>query len=54
MTNEQYETLLGELANSLKKKDETIKIQSWQIEELKGKLEEAEALLPKKTTLEIR
>lgn len=42
MTQEQYETLLGELANSLKKKDETIKLQGWQIEDLKAKLKEAE------------
>ena len=34
MTNEQYETLLGELANALKDKNRTIKLQGWQIEDL--------------------
>lgn len=53
MTNEQYETLLGELANVLKEKDQKIKLQDWQIEDLKKKLEKAEAYLPTKRTLEI-
>lgn len=54
MTNEQYETLLGELANVLKEKDQKIKLQDWQIEDLKKRLEKAEAYLPTKRTLEIR
>lgn len=54
MTNEQYETLLGELANVLKEKDQKIKLQDWQIEDLKAKLEKAEAYIPTKQTLEIR
>lgn len=53
MTNEQYETLLGELANVLKEKDQKIKLQGWQIEDLKAKLEKAEAYIPTRYMLEI-
>jgi hypothetical protein len=47
MTIEQYETLLGELANIIKSKESTIKLQEWQIEDLKKKLENAEVYKPK-------
>lgn len=42
MTKEQYETLLGVLADALKAKDGTISLQEWQINDLKKKLAEAE------------
>ena len=54
MTKEQYETILGLLAEKIKAQGEEIALQKWQIESLKEQLKEAEALLPKKTTLEIR
>ena len=54
MTNEQYETILGVLAEKIKEQGEEIALQKWQIESLQKQLKEAEALLPKKTTLEIR
>lgn len=54
MTNEQYETIIGILADKIKEQDNKIAVQEWQIESLEKKLQEAEVLLPKKQTLEIR
>ena len=54
ITKEQYEILLSALADKLKEKDNEIFLQQAEISVLKNKLKEAEALLPKKTTLEIR
>lgn len=53
MTNEQYETIIGILADKIKAQGEEISLQKWQIESLKKQLEQAEALLPSKTTQKI-
>ena len=50
MTKEQYETIIGELADKIKAQGEEITLQKWQIESLQKELERAEALLPSKTT----
>lgn len=42
MEKDKYEILLSELAEVLKKKNETIMFQSYEIESLKKKLEAAE------------
>lgn len=42
MEKEKYEILLAELAEVLKKKNETITLQGYEIESLKQKLELAE------------
>lgn len=42
MEKDKYEILLSELAEVLKKKNETIMFQSYEIESLKKKLEDAE------------
>lgn len=39
---EKYDILLGELAEKLKEKNDTISLQNWEIESLKKKLKEAE------------
>lgn len=54
MTNEQFETIIGLLADKIKAQNEEITLQKWQIERLEKQVKEAEALLPTKTTLEIR
>lgn len=55
---EKYEVLLGELAEKLKEKNDTISLLNWQIADLKKKLAEAEYFLdptPEKAKkLEIR
>ena len=53
MTNEQYEILLGALADKIKAQGEEITLQKWHIERLEIQVQEAEALLPKKETQEI-
>lgn len=50
MEKEQYELILGLLADKIKEQDKTIGIQDWQIRSLTKQLEEAEALLLKKET----
>lgn len=50
MTKEQYELILGLLADKIKEQDKTIGIQDWQIRSLTKQLEEAGALLLKKET----
>ena len=54
MTKEQYETIIGVLTDKIKAQGEEITLQKWHIERLEKQVEEAEALLPTKTTLEIR
>lgn len=55
---ERYEVLLSELAEILKAKNETISMQSWQIDNLKTQLKEAEFHLnphgKKPVSLEVR
>lgn len=50
MTKEQYEVILGLLADKIKEQEKTIGLQKWQIERLEKDLQEAEALLLKKET----
>ena len=50
MTNEQYEIVIGLLANKIKEQEKTISLQEWQISRLDKELKEAEALLLKKET----
>lgn len=50
MEKEQYELILGLLADKIKEQDKTIGIQDWQIRSLTKQLEEAKALLLKKET----
>ena len=45
MKQDQYEIILGVLAEKLKEKDDTITLQKWQIEELEKKLQVAEYYL---------
>ena len=45
MKQEQFEILLGVLAEKLQEKDETITLQKWQIEDLEKKLQVAEYYL---------
>lgn len=52
--NETYQILMDELAELLKSKNAEIRLLKWQVEDLKAKLEKAEAHLPSKQTLEIR
>ena len=54
MTPAQYETIIGVLADKIEAQNEKITLQKWQIERLEKQVQEAEALLPTKTTLEIR
>lgn len=42
MTNEQYETIIGLLADKIKAQGEEITLQKWQIESLQKQLKEAE------------
>lgn len=43
MTDKQrYEVILGELAEAIKRKDDVIALQSWQMRDLKNKLAIAE------------
>ena len=51
---ETYKILMNELAELLKSKNNEIRLLKWQVEDLKAKLEIAEAHLPTKQTLEIR
>lgn len=44
MTNEQYEVILGLLADKIKDQEKTIALQNWQIERLDKELKETEAL----------
>ena len=53
MTAEQYEIIIGVLADKIKTQGEEITLQKWQIERLEKQVEEAEALLPSKTTQQI-
>lgn len=50
MIKEQYEVILGLLADKIKEQENTINLQKWQIEKLDKELQEAEALLLKKET----
>ena len=52
LTAEQYEIILGALADKIKAQGEEITLQKWHIERLEKQVQEAEALLPTKTTLE--
>jgi hypothetical protein len=54
MEAEQYEFIIGILSDKIKAQEKEITLQKWQIESLQKQLEQAEALLPTKTTLEIR
>lgn len=54
MTKEQFEIILGAVADKIKAQGEELTLQKWQIERLDKQVQEAEALLPKKTPLEIR
>ena len=49
MTNEQYEILLSALADKIKSQGEENVLQKWEIENLKKKLENAEAYKQQKT-----
>ena len=42
MTNEQFETIIGLLADKIKAQNEEITLQKWQIEDLKKNLAAAE------------
>lgn len=53
MTAEQYETIIVVLAEKIKTQNEEITLQKWQIERLEKQVQEAEALLPAKTTQQI-
>ena len=44
MTKEQYEVILGLLADKIKEQEKTIGLQKWQIERLENELKETEAL----------
>lgn len=46
-----YELILDILADKIKDNEATIALMKWQIEDLKKKLAEAEALLPSKKTI---
>lgn len=50
MEKEQYEIIIGVLTDKIKAQGEEIALQKWQIESLQKQLEQAEALLPSKTT----
>lgn len=58
MTEKQYETILGLMADKIAELTATNSLQAWQIEDLKRKLQEAEYHLnphgEKPKTLEIR
>lgn len=53
MTSEQYEFIISIFSEKIKAQEKEITLQKWQIESLQKQLEQAEALLPTKTTREI-
>ena len=53
MTKEQFEIILGAVADKIKSQGEEIALQRWQIESLNKQVQEAEAFLLEKQTQNI-